>query len=82
MCHAATANSFIVRSNGTLCKCTVALDAPANRVGRLLEDGRVEIDTPAMTRWTRGLFSGESQALGCPLRGLPETPLKEATEAC
>ena len=33
VCYAARANSFVVRSNGQLNKCTVALDTDYNHVG-------------------------------------------------
>jgi uncharacterized protein len=69
VCHAARANSFVVRSDGTLAKCVVALRHPENRVGRFLEDGRVELDAQKMGRWMRGLESGDETELGCPMLG-------------
>ena len=69
-CYAARGNSYVVRSDGRLCKCTVILDHPSNTVGRLHEDGTVEID-PARTRpWMRGLWSGDAGELACPMLGL------------
>jgi uncharacterized protein len=69
-CYAAKGNSYVVRSDGRLCKCTVVLDHPSNTVGRLHEDGTVEID-PARTRpWMRGLWSGDAGELACPMLGL------------
>ncbi len=65
-CYAAAANSFVVRSNGELAKCTVALRQSKNRVGRLHADGRVELDSEKMLHWTRGVFSGDPKALRCP----------------
>ncbi len=38
ICYAAAANSFVIRSNGEIAKCTVALAHPNNRVGRVLRD--------------------------------------------
>ena len=70
-CHAARGNSFVVRSNGDLSKCVVALSDPSNRVGRLKEDGRVEIDDLKINPWLRGLWSENAAELGCPLVGLP-----------
>ena len=55
ICHASRANSFIVRSDGTLAKCPVALYRQENHVGKLLEDGRVELDAAKMSGWMRGL---------------------------
>ncbi len=69
-CYAAKGNSYVVRSDGRLCKCTVILDHPSNTVGRLHEDGTVEID-PALARpWMRGLWSGDAGELACPMLGL------------
>lgn len=69
-CYATHGNSFVVRADGRVQKCTVALDHPANTVGRLAADGTLEIDSPRMRPWMRGLFSGESGELLCPLIGL------------
>jgi uncharacterized protein len=74
VCYAAQGNSFVVRADGRLVKCTVALDHPENQVGRLHEDGRVELDAPRMRNWMRGLFSGDAEELACPKRGLAEAP--------
>ncbi len=75
-CYAAKGNSFIVRADGRLSKCTVALSHPRNDVGRIHEDGRVEIDAPAIEGWMRGLWSGKQGELLCPMIGLaePERP--------
>jgi uncharacterized protein len=70
VCYATKGNSYVVRSDGRLCKCTVVLDHPSNTVGRLHEDGTVEID-PALARpWMRGLWSGRTGELACPMIGL------------
>jgi uncharacterized protein len=68
VCYASTANTFVVRSDGTLGKCTVALTDSENSVGRLFEDGRVDIDPEKMKLWMRGLFTGNADELACPLR--------------
>jgi uncharacterized protein len=70
ICYAARGNSFVVRADGRLGKCTVALDHAANQVGRLHPNGRVELETPAMRRWMRGLWTGDADELECPMRGL------------
>jgi uncharacterized protein len=91
ICYAAQGNSFLVRADGTLNKCTLALDHAANRVGRLREDGSVEIDRGRILPWMRGLRSGGAKELACPMQGLadplpacapapavPRTPLSPA----
>ncbi len=68
-CYAARANSFVIRADGHLAKCTVAFSDPDNCVGWLRPDGRVEIDSRKMAIWMRGLFSHNEEELACPLRG-------------
>jgi len=70
-CHAARGNSFVVRSDGGLSKCVVALSDPSNRIGRLCEDGRVEVDDAKLSPWLRGLWSEDPDELGCPLAEIP-----------
>jgi uncharacterized protein len=70
ICYAARANSFVVRANGRLNKCTIALEDPSNQVGMLREDGTVEVKAAPMTLWMRGLRSGDPAELKCPMRGI------------
>jgi uncharacterized protein len=72
VCYAARANSFLVRADGRLNKCTLALDHPANQVGRLHPDGSLDIDAPAIRPWMRGLASRDARQLECPMVGLAE----------
>ena len=69
ICYAAKGNSFVVRANGRLNKCTVALEHPNNQVGHIREDGTVEIVAPKARLWMRGLQSGSPEELRCPMRG-------------
>ena len=77
ICYAASANSFVIRANGRLNKCTVALEHPNNQVGRLLPDGTMELDEPRALPWMRGFRSGIESELACPMMGLAE-PVPEA----
>jgi uncharacterized protein len=70
ICYAAKANSFLVRANGRINKCTMALDHPANQVGKLREDGGVELDRERLIPWMRGLRSADAKELACPMIGL------------
>jgi uncharacterized protein len=72
ICYAARANSLVVRADGRLAKCTVALADPRNDVGRLLPDGRIAVDRSRLDPWLRGISSGDVDVLACPLVGLPE----------
>jgi uncharacterized protein len=67
VCYASKLNSFVIRSNGELSKCTVAFSDERNHIGRLLRDGTVEIDSEKVKWWARGLFSGDENQLACPL---------------
>jgi len=70
ICYAARERSLVIRSNGRVNKCTVALEEPVNQVGRLYEDGHLEIDESRFMRWTRGQRTGDAQQLKCPMRGI------------
>jgi uncharacterized protein len=80
-CYASAANSYVVRSNGELAKCTVALRHPENRVGVLHQDGSVALDSEKMLGWMRGVFSGDRETLACPMNGLVEPRPWGAPEA-
>lgn len=80
ICHASRANTYIVRSDGTLAKCPVALYHPENRVGRLLDDGRVEVDADKMSGWMPGLESGDKVELRCPMLGYADGTVTDEDE--
>lgn len=61
ICYAALPNHFVIGSDGTIYKCTVALDNPANRVGRLLPSGQVVIDDQLMALWVAN--DGENDSI-------------------
>ena len=69
VCYAARANAFVIRSDGGVSKCTVALDDARNLVGRLTTDGELIIDHKSHTKWIRGLVTGDAAALACPAKG-------------
>ncbi|MDX2201575.1 MAG: radical SAM protein [Hyphomicrobiaceae bacterium] len=69
VCYAARANAFVIRSDGGVSKCTVALDDARNLVGRLTADGQLIIDHEPHSKWVRGLVTGDASALACPAKG-------------
>jgi uncharacterized protein len=73
VCYAARPDSLLVRSNGELGKCTVALSSPENRVGRINPDGTVEMDPAKMQLWMRGLWSRDERELACPKAGYADS---------
>lgn len=72
VCYASRGNSFVVRADGRLNKCTVALEHPNNQVGRVHSTGRVELADESMRAWMRGLWSGDEKELECPMHGLAD----------
>ena len=70
ICYAARANSLVVRADGRIGKCTVALSDPRNTVATLNEDGSIAPDNDRFRPWIRGLLSGDINELSCPLVGL------------
>ena len=64
ICYAALANTFVIRANGIVQKCTVALDNPLNCVGWLLPDGTLRLKQSNLRNW---IFSGNPE---CPLSAL------------
>lgn len=73
VCYASRPNSLLVRASGEIGKCTVALSDPANNIGRLLEDGTLELRSEYLRPWIRGWNVSDVDILGCPLIGLPRS---------
>jgi uncharacterized protein len=75
VCYAAKPNSFVIRADGRIGKCTVALYDDANTIGTLAEDGTVLIDNAKLQPWMKGFETMDLDQLGCPLgsmqRGSP-----------
>ncbi len=72
LCYASHANSIVIRSNGDLGKCTVALYDERNKIGTLRPDGTLEIIPTRLTPWIRGIASMDSKELACPRQGFLE----------
>jgi uncharacterized protein len=72
VCYAARGNSYVVRANGRLNKCTVALEHPWNQVGVIRRDGSLDVEAPRMRKWMRGVWSGDREELECPMNGLAD----------
>ncbi len=66
VCYAAAANSFVIRSDGSLNKCTVALNYDPNKVGWLRSDGSLQFEGHKLKSWMTGLVTGNESALACP----------------
>jgi uncharacterized protein len=71
ICYAARANSLLIRSDGRIGKCTVALNDDRNTIGKICEDGTIEVDNHKLRPWLRGLDTLDASSLACPLSSLP-----------
>ena len=67
ICYAAKPNSFLIRSNGRVGKCTVALDDERNDIGTITDDGRLIIENKKLRVWMNGFETIDPARLGCPL---------------
>ncbi|MGC9293038.1 MAG: radical SAM protein [Acidobacteriaceae bacterium] len=66
VCFAARPYSFVVGADGKLMKCTEVLDTePANIVGQLHPDGRLELDEDAFGKWTRPYYKEDEGCSRC-----------------
>jgi uncharacterized protein len=79
VCYAAKPNNLIIRANGRVGKCTVALDDKRNDLGYLDVDGNIVIDHEKHKLWFRGLETLDLETAGCPLRGMPKYEGKSPT---
>jgi len=70
ICHASKLNSFIIRADGKISKCTTALYDEVNVIGKLEADGRMTLDRQKVLRWSRGLFNMDREVLYCPYGGI------------
>lgn len=67
ICYASKPNHLLIRADGRIGKCTVALDHPANTVGSIKADGTIVVDQGLMGRWFTGFGSFDLSEMGCPL---------------
>ncbi|MGO4813723.1 radical SAM protein [Cupriavidus sp. 2MCAB6] len=72
VCYASRPNSFVIRADGRVQKCTVALSEAHNTVGNLTDDGSIRLDRPLMGQWMRGYETGDSRDLRCPAERFPQ----------
>jgi uncharacterized protein len=70
ICYAAKPNSLLIRADGRIGKCTVALSDDRNTIGRINPDGTIAIDNALLRPWVRGLANLDESALACPLGGV------------
>ena len=77
VCYASRPNSLVIRSNGDVGKCTVALYDERNKIGSLQPDGTIKLIPDRLAPWLRGIETVDPATLACPLVNLPSN--NEAT---
>lgn len=70
ICYAAKPNSLLVRADGRIGKCTVAMNDVRNTIGSIEPDGGLVIDNDRLKPWIRGMATRSRRDLECPLMGL------------
>ena len=63
VCYAANPYNFVIGSDGTIYKCTVAFEDARNQIGRITEDGRMLLDQEKFLLWT-GVGAEKHQSCG------------------
>lgn len=70
ICYAGRPTSFVIRSNGSLVKCTVGLDDSINQIGHINKDGTLAIEQETMRKWLQGAVTLNRDLLRCPRSAL------------
>jgi uncharacterized protein len=66
-CYASLPNHFVIRANGKVQKCTVALYDKRNDVGQLMPDGSINwFGQEKLRAWSMGLLEGDLDKMRCP----------------
>lgn len=80
VCYAATANSLVIRANGIINKCTVALSDDRNAIGHIRPDGTLALNREKHLPWLKGLETQNGFELACPYASHIKT-LQQETKA-
>lgn len=63
-CYAAKENSYVIGSDGSIYKCTVHFDFPINTIGKLNEDGKMELNENSK-KWIMPFIEPQDQCNNC-----------------
>jgi uncharacterized protein len=72
ICYASAQNSWVIRADGSLAKCTVAFNDDRNKIGFLKENGTLSLEQNKIQLWLRGLKNLGKATMGCPAHNLPQ----------
>lgn len=59
VCKAARKNSYLIDFDGSVKKCSAALDAEVNHIGYLDTDGNMHLDQDKLSLWTQNILPAE-----------------------
>jgi len=72
-CYACEPNFFMIRADGSIGKCTVALQDERNSIGKIARDGSLEINQDKSAAWMSGWGSMDMKQLQCPYEAMIKT---------
>lgn len=72
VCYASKPNSLVIRADGRVGKCTVALNDSRNTIGKINDDGTLNLDNDLTQLWLRGIYSEDKDTLACPMHDFPD----------
>lgn len=75
VCYASLPNSLVIRSDGRVAKCTVALADERNNVGFITPDGKLSTND-SLQKWFSGWYDGDLAKLKCPYSSIAATPVE------
>lgn len=74
VCYAAQPNAFVIRADGRIGKCTVALNDERNTIGRITPDGQLLVDGERVVPWMEGWATADGTQLSCPYSHIKKVP--------
>lgn len=80
ICYASKANSLVVRANGDIAKCTVALYDKRNKIGILRSAAPFPLISQNFRRWMGGFGTLDERALACPYSAMNKDVKGKATQ--
>ncbi|HXO40090.1 MAG TPA: radical SAM protein [Thermoanaerobaculia bacterium] len=88
-CYAARPYNFLIGASGKVMKCTIVLDKDDyNVVGRITEDGELELDADRMALWTEPAYEQDGKCRKCVMlpncQGIhcPMVRIEQDTQPC
>lgn len=89
VCYAARPYNFLIGATGKVMKCTIVLDKDDyNVVGRITQEGELELDGDRLALWTEPAYEQDSQCRKCVVlpscQGIhcPLVRIKQDTQPC